>query len=1603
MAFFGFHPLLERWFRSRFAAPTDPQEQGWPHIAAGEHTLIAAPTGSGKTLTAFLACIDRLLKRALAGELRDEVSVVYVSPLRALSNDMHRNLEEPLAEILALASGDSDGRFRESVQANDAGDSESGRAGSQSSRKAPTPLIRVGLRTGDSTPAQRAKLVRKPPHILVTTPESLYLMLTAMRGREALANVETIIIDEIHALVRDKRGSHLSLTVERLEALVGRPLQRIGLSATQKPIERVAQYLVGAGTRMDAGVEKQSELASASPQPDEPTASGDLNTLAGTRAGSGSVPASPVDTRPATTSPSAAPCRIVNVGHARQLDLAIETPPSPLGAVCMHEQWAEVHQRLIELIGQHRSTLIFVNTRRLAERLTHELTELLGEDAVGSHHGSLSAEMRLKVERRLKAGEIKAVVATASLELGIDVGYIDLVVQIGSPRAIATFLQRIGRSGHSLGLIPKGRLFALTRDELMECMGLMRGVKHGRLDAIAIPPAPLDVLAQQIVAEVAAKEWDADALFEMFRRADPYKSLERHEYDETLRFLAEGVPTSARTIPAYLHYDQVNRRLRARPGARIAAISNAGAIPEVGAYRVVTEGEATVVGTVDEEFAVESARGDVFLLGNNSWRILHVRGSDVTVADAHGAPPTIPFWQGEAPGRTIELSHEVTLLREEFERRLDDRAALEAWLIDETKIDPFAAGQIIAYVAAQKGALGVLPTGRTVIFERFFDETGGMQLIVHAPFGMGVTRAWGFAMRKRFCRSFDFELQATADDDGFILSIGPQHSFPIESLFPMVTRANARGLLEQSALRTPVFQIRFRWAATRALLVLRRKNGQKVPPALQRFRADDVLSAIFPQLTGCQEHNHGEMTLPDHPLARQAMEDALHEFMNLDGLHAVLERVEAGEIQFLARDTREPSPFCYELLNSNPYAFLDGGEVQERRARAVQTRRSLTVESVDDLSRLDPEAIAQVRREAQPLVRSADELHDLLLSRIVLPLGRNGLSEGVAQRERAQAGDGLVALFEADPAWNDWYAELERTRRAATLTLPDGRRAWVAAERLPAALAAFPASNPVPALVVPPGVRQTCEDVEARVAMIRGLIETCGPITADRLASELSLTASQAAAALEALEGEGAVLRGRFEGSVAASPSAPPLSNAPSASPDALFPPEWCHRRLLARIHRLTMDGLRKQIEPVAPETFIRFLLQQHGIVGDNRRTGPNGLFEVVSMLQGIDVPAAAWESDLLSPRLQGYSPAWLDELCLSGEIGWGRLFPPNAAGRNRAGANLTRVVPVSLFARSDLEWLLARTGDVVAEELGGYATEVHSLLANHGALFAGDLLSASRMLPSHLREALGELVARGLVTADGFSGLRDLLGDRLDGDRGAARHREMGAARKRITPRGAGRWASWRRPAHVDDANDDARRTFVEEWGWQLLRRWGVVFRDLLEREDGAPSWFELLQVFRKWEARGELRGGRFVSGVAGEQFALSDTIRVLRQLRDEKPPRALVVLSAADPLNLVGVLTSHPRIPRIASNRVAYIDGVPVAALQGGEALQLRPLAGDWPLLVQRALHGPVGHVPTSAAPPGGISTGKLEDRRERKPAGATAPRKTPAYPNKIPRPRP
>ena len=1252
-----FHPLVESWFLARFGGPTEPQRLGWPHIAAGRNTLIAAPTGSGKTLAAFLVCLDRLFRRWLAGDLIDAVDVVYVSPLKALSNDIHRNLEVPLAELAQLAAEQGLG----------------------------VPPIRTAVRTGDTPPAERAAMLRRPPHILVTTPESLFIVLTSPKARQKLLHVKTVIVDEIHALARDKRGSHLSLTLERLDALCETRPTRIGLSATQRPIDDIARFLIGvdpvgcsASTVERDATEHKPEAQAKDPVRRFACASG-LSADAGSTASQRRLWQPETSTTPAISpnDPSPNPtitnghrrCVVIDTGHVRDLDLDLEVPPLELEAVCSGNHWGQIYGRLVELIQSHHSTLVFVNTRRMAERIAHNLTEILGADAVASHHGSLSRELRHTAEQRLKAGTLQAIVATASLEMGIDVGYIDLVCQIGSPRAIATFVQRVGRSGHSLGALPKGRLFPLTRDELIECLALLKAVYRGELDRIEIPESPLDILAQQITAAVACDEWAEDELYDLCRRAWPFRHLSRQRFDDIVQMLHQGVSPRLRR-GTQIFRDAINRRLRPRPGARLAAVTSGGAIPEQAVFRVVAEPEGAFVGTVEEDFAVESYLGDIFLLGNTSWRIKSIRGGELVVEDAHGAPPNIPFWLGEAPGRTIELSSEVSRLRTELAERIggDPHNVAEPakWLATETRSLPYAAEQAVRYVAAQIAAVGVMPATDRIVLERFFDESGGMQVVIHAPLGSRINRAWGLTLRKRFCRSFDFELQASADDDGIVLSVGPQHSFPLDTLGQMLNPNIAQDLLEQALLAAPMFKTRWRWNATRALAVLRHERGKRVPPHLQRFRADDLLAGVFPECAGCFENHHGDMPIPDHPLVRQTIYDCLHEATDIDGFLRMLSDIQSRKIDLVTRDTREPSPFCYELLNASPYAFLDPAPAEERRTRAVSMRRGLSVESLQDLGRLDPEAIAQVREQAWPTVRGADELHDALM--------------------------GLVAATEAEVVpWRQWFDELVAAGRATRVHwVPLAPPVCIAAERWPIVEAAYSQADFAvvadPAINLPSELSAPVTRTDAYVEIARGRIQHSGPITASALAAEIGLDADLTFAALEAVEASGIVLRGHFTSTVGCSASTGSnvlvpkleLGNEKTESrqvltehPTTAAELEWCDRRLLARIHRLTLEGLRRRIEPVSPTDFLRFLSRHHGVLPSSQRHGPAGVKQAIAQLQGFESPAAVWESQLVAGRVAEYDAQWLDQLFMAGELVWGP--PPPAAPRWRKTARRAR------------------------------------------------------------------------------------------------------------------------------------------------------------------------------------------------------------------------------------------------------------------------------------------------------------------------------------------
>ena len=1502
-----FHPAVAAWFRRSFAAPTDAQRAAWPLIASGRATLVAAPTGSGKTLTAFLAALDELVRDGLAngGALPDATLVVYVSPLKALSNDIRLNLERPLDGIAA----------------------ELARAGLQPVE------IRTAVRTGDTPQQERTALRKRAPHILVTTPESLYVLLGSESGRRMLATARSVIVDEIHALAGNKRGCHLALSLERLDALCGRRLLRIGLSATQKPIETVARFLVGAATGAGAGVDTD------------------------------------IDGQPA--------CEIVDVGHARERDLAIEVPPVPLEAIMANDVWEREYDRLAELAAQHRTTLVFVNTRRMAERAARHLTDRLGSDAVAAHHGSLAREHRFDAEQRLKRGELRVLVATASLELGIDIGDVDLVCQIGSPRSIAAFLQRVGRSGHHVGGTPKGRLFPTSRDELVECAALLDCVRRGELDRLHVPPAPLDVLAQQIVAEVACEPWDEDALFALVRRAMPYATLDRAQYDAVLRMLVDGYTSRHGQRASYLHRDSVSRTLRGRRNARLVALTSGGTIPDNADYAVLLEPQSLNVGTVNEDFAVESLAGDVFQLGNASYRILRIEPGRVRVEDAHGQPPNIPFWLGEAPGRSDELSFALGRLRAQIEDVLatggeprtadgDNAAATAlapavadacAWLTDTLGVAEPAARPIAEYLARARSALTALPTHDTLVMERFFDESGGMQLVIHSPYGSRINRAWGLTLRKRFCRQFNFELQAAATEDAIILSLTGAHSFALDEVWRYLHSNSAEHLLVQALLDAPLFGARWRWNATTALALPRQTGGRKTPPQIQRMRSEDLLAAVFPDQVACVENVAGEREIPRHPLVEQTLDDCLHDAMDTEGWLALLRRIEAGEIRLVTRDLPAPSPLAAEILTARPYAFLDDAPIEERRTQAVLSRRWTDPESADDLGALDADAIASVRDEAWPQARDADEMHEALSSLACI-------ADSEAQRE---------------PQWPEWLASLAHARRATRMRIADHDWLWVPVERLNCLRAIYPHAVCEPALQPPPEYDEPWTEDDAVVEVVRARLSGFGPLTVPQIARPLALEAHVVALALTRLEAQGTVMRGRF------TPGAPPHDPLRGSSDE-----EWCERHLLARIHRYTVRKLRREIEPVERHDFMRFLFEWQRVAAATRGSGRDALAAVLDQMEGWEASASAWEDDILPARVDDYTPMLLDELCRSGRLAWARL-PARAAG------STVRTTPVVLLPRRELAQWTALVGAPDVEGLSVRAKRVYDALAQHGAMFFDELAGDARLLGTELEDALGELVAAGLVNADSFAGLRALVTP------AAKRH-----AHGRRRPRGvgplaggmadAGRWATLRRvsPAAAETAATEIDQRGSEQTGERigeqtgnaaragqpapgsptppaaasthsaarnavaprdarpapattrppsldverlehlanvLLRRYGVVCWQLLTREaPWLPPWRDLLRVLHRMEARGHVRGGRFVTGISGEQFALPEAVALLRDVRRRERAGALVCVAATDPLNLVGTLLPGDKVPALGGNRVAFRDGVPVATLIAG-----------------------------------------------------------------------
>ncbi|BAQ83367.1 DEAD/DEAH box helicase [Pseudomonas sp. St29] len=1388
----GFHPAVSAWFKRTFAAVTTAQARAWPLIAQRRSTLIAAPTGSGKTLTAFLAVIDDLVRQGLAagGRLPDATLVVYVSPLKALSNDIQINLQQPLLGITEQLR----------------------RMG------LPDLSISTAVRTGDTPQKDRNAMRKRAPQILVTTPESLYVLLGSDSGRSMLASTRTVIVDEIHALAGSKRGSHLALSLERLQALCSEPLLRIGLSATQKPIEAVSRFLVG----------------------------------------------------------HERPCAIVDIGHARPRDLDIEVPPVPLSAVMANDVWELLYERLAELVREHRTTLIFVNTRRLAERLARHLSERLGKPAVAAHHGSLAKEQRLDAEQRLKAGELQVLIATASLELGIDIGDVDLVCQIGSPRSISAFLQRVGRSGHQVGGTPKGRLFALSRDDLIECAALLDCVRRGELDSLLIPHAPLDVLAQQIVAEVSCQEWSEAALLSLLRRATPYADLDQAHYQALLQMLAEGFNGRQGLRSAYLHRDALTRTLRGRRGARLTAVTSGGTIPDNADYSVLLEPQGLNIGSVNEDFAVESIAGDVFQLGNTSYRILRVETGKVRVEDAQGQPPNIPFWLGEAPGRSAELSSAVARLLAQLDELLGAtpghlQPAIH-WLHHELGLNPASAEQLVDYLAPARLALGALPSQDTLIMERFFDESGGTQLVIHSPFGSRINRAWGLALRKRFCRTFNFELQAAASEDAIVLSLSTSHSFALDEVWRYLHSQSAEHILIQALLDAPLFGVRWRWNAGVALALPRYSGGRKVAPQIQRMKSEDLIASVFPDQIACLENLAGEREIPDHPLVQQTLDDCLHQAMDSEGWLHLLRRMEQGQVRLLSRDLPAPSPLAAEILSAKPYTFLDDAPLEERRTQAVLARRWSDPQASDDLAALDADAITAVAEEAWPNPSSADEMHEALMSLAAI-------SEAEAR---------------ADPRWPQWLDTLATQGRACRLHSAAGDL-WLALERITCLRALYPEAPLRPALQPVPGFDQAWDAESAQVELIRARLSGFGPQTLTQIAAPLALPGTQVSQALVQLESQGYVLRGHF---------------TPGASEE-----QWCERHLLARIHRYTVKRLRREIEPVALQDFMRFLFDWQHLSPATQGRGSAMLAEVVGQLEGYPAAASAWDSDLLPARIKDYSASWLDELCRSGKVVWSRI---NSTGK--AASSALRSTPIVLLPRARVALWSALTCPVERHELSPKAQKVHAVLSQQGALFFDELLHETHLLRSELESVLQELVGAGLVNADSFAGLRALITP-------ASKRQNRSSRRGRGAFVGgmddAGRWALLRRATPEDPA------ATLEQVAMTLLRRYGVVFWRLLEREaDWLPSWRDLLRTFHRLEARGDIRGGRFVSGLAGEQFALPEAIPLLREVRRRPHDGSLVAVCGVDPLNLAGTLLPGPKVAALSGNRLVYRDGLPAAA---------------------------------------------------------------------------
>jgi ATP-dependent helicase Lhr and Lhr-like helicase len=1444
-----FSPATRAWFEATFSAPTPAQEQGWAAIAGGEHTLIHAPTGSGKTLAAFLWCLDRLAA-APPPDPKQRCRVLYVSPLKALAYDVERNLKAPLVGIGLAAR----------------------RLGLE------PPALDVAIRTGDTPQRERRDVVRHPPDILITTPESLYLLLTS-QARASLRHVRWVIVDEIHSIAGTKRGAHLALSLERLEELVRAPVQRIGLSATQRPLQDIARFLGGADRSVaivDAGQRKRLALEVVVPVEE-----------------------------------------MARLGQA--VDAADEQRGGPLlGPAGAPEArasiWPAIHPRLLELIRAHRSTLVFVNSRRLAERLAQRLNELHaeesgepdGEPLVRAHHGSISREQRLEVEELLKAGRLRGLVATSSLELGIDMGAIDLVVQVEAPASVAGGLQRIGRAGHSVDAVSEGKIFPKYRGDLLEAAVVVQRMAAGAIEATRVPRNPLDVLAQQIVAMCAVDTWSVDALYDVVRRADTFATLPRAQFDGVLDMLAGRYPSDEfAELKARLVWDRVANTVTARGDARVVAVTSAGTIPDRGLYGVFLGEDGPRVGELDEEMVYESRPGETFVLGATTWRIERITPQKVLVSPAPGEPGKTPFWHGDAVGRPIELGRALG----EFSRRfaaMDPEQAVPR-LRSEHALDELAARNLLAYLAEQKDATGVVPSDRAIVVERFRDELGDWRLCILTPFGGRVHAPWALAITARLRERFGTDPYLIWSDDGIAIRLpeGADEAEPgVDQDLLVPDPDEVEDLVVRELGGSSLFAAHFRENAARALLLPRRRGQLRRPLWEMRQRAADLLAVAG---------RYGSF-----PILLETYRECLQDVFDLPALQDVLRGVRQRQVRVTEVETASASPFARSLLFEYIAEFMYDGDapLAERRAQALaldreRLRELLGQEELREL--LDPAALGELELELQGLgqrrARTPDQVHDLL--RRVGDLSTEEVVARCAGAVETSPPRGGAGGNAPPGVAQEWLVELERQHRVVRVRIAGDQR-WVAVEDVARYRDAMGVQPPrgVPAVFL-------ADTEDALAGLVARWARTHGPFTAREPAARWGLPGAAVQDALRRLADAGTVLLGEFR---------------PGGSGR-----EWCDPDVLRSLRRRSLARLRREVEPVPTQALARFLPRWHGV--GTEPGGADRLLDVIAQLEGVFLPWSTWERDVLRARVRGYQPRLLDELCAAGEVVW--------VGRGALGNDDGRV---ALYRRDRAPGLAPTAPE--EPPMDELHRRIREQLAARGASFFRDLGAAvGPVTDARLVDALWDLVWSGEVTNDSVTPLRL----RLTRKRGAVR-RPLQLSRGG-PPEAAGRWSLTR----FEPVPSETER--LHALAISLLERHGVVTREAVLAEGVVGGFAAIYPVLRAMEEAGRIRRGYFVEGLGAAQFALPgavDGLRAERAPTDEDGAAAALVLAAADPAQPYGAALPWPRrpdaerkpLPRVAGAYVVLVGGEPALYVErGGKGLVTLP-EFDRPEAARRAV---------------------------------------------------